>query len=285
MSQQSDDDTMVWVDGRVLPGGQARVNALDHGMTVGDGVFETCKVTDGVPFALTRHLARLERSASGMGLQPPDPTAVTEAVAQVLAASPLPFGRLRITWTGGPGPLGSDRTPGAGTLMVAASPASGWSGDVGAVCVPFTRNERSATAGLKTTSYAENVVALAWAHERGGSEALLANGRGELCEGTGSNVALVWDGALCTPPLASGCLAGITRALLLEWAADEGIPCVELTLPFDVLSSVPEVLLMSSTRDVQPLAHLDGRRLAPSEVSQAAVELFTRRSGQDPDPS
>ena len=83
--------------------------------------------------------------------------------------------------------------------------------------MPWPRNERGALAGLKTTSYAENVVALAHAAERGATEAVFANLPGHLCEGTGSNVFYVVDGELRTPTLASGCLAGITRALLLEW--------------------------------------------------------------------
>ena len=86
--------------------------------------------------------------------------------------------------------------------------------------VPWVRNERSAVAGLKTTSYAENVVALAYAKERGAIEAVFANTRGELCEGTGSNVFVVRDGVVWTPPLDSGCLAGITRALAVEWCRE-----------------------------------------------------------------
>ena len=85
------------------------------------------------------------------------------------------------------------------------------------VTVPWTRNEHGATAGLKTTSYAENVIALAHAVERGGSEAVFANTAGNLCEGTGTNVFYVVDGELRTPTLASGCLAGVTRALVIEW--------------------------------------------------------------------
>ena len=275
---------LVWAGGRVQGPGEATVPALDHGLTVGDGVFETCKVSDGVPFALTRHLRRLARSASGLGLTAPDEQAVRGAVADVLAARHLGFGRLRITWTGGPGPLGSNRTPGAGTLVVAADEVPRWAAGVGAVRVPFVRNERAATVGLKTTSYAENVVALAYAVERGGSEALLGNSREELCEGTGSNVVVVVGDELVTPPLSSGCLAGITRELLLAWAADEGLPVAERDLPLAVLDDAAQVLLTSSTRDVQALAHVDGRRLASGELSRAAVELFARRSGQDPDP-
>ena len=258
--------------------------ALDHGLTVGDGVFETCKVSDGVPFALTRHLRRLEGSALGLGLPSPDDTEVRDAVSAVLGTRRLSLGRLRITWTGGPGPLSSSRATGAGTLVVAAEESAPWPADAGAVRVPWTRNERAATVGLKTTSYAENVVALAYATERGGAEALFANSRGELCEGTGSNVLVVDGDRLVTPPLSSGCLAGITRELLLEWAAEEGLPVVERDLPFDVLETAEQVLLTSSTRDVQALAHVDGRPLVAGTLARAAAELFARRSAANPDP-
>ena len=117
--------------------------------------------------------------------------------------------RLRITYTGGISPLGSDRGDGAPTLVVAVAPMRDWPASSAVATVPWTRNERSATAGLKTTSYAENVVALAHAHANGAAEALLANTAGNLCEGTGSNVFLVLDGQVVTPPLSSGCLAGV----------------------------------------------------------------------------
>ncbi len=277
-------ELVVWVDGSVRSPQQARVQALDHGMTVGDGVFETCKVTRRGAFALSRHLRRLGRSAAGLGLPQPAEGVVRGAVDDVLAALPMDFGRLRITWTAGPGPLGSDRTGGKGTLVVAASPSRPWSSGASAVSVPWVRNERSATAGLKTTSYAENVVALERAHRQGASEALFANTRGELCEGTGSNVVLVHGGELLTPPLDSGCLAGITRELLLEWAAEEGLPCREQALPMQALQDAEAVLLTSSTRDVQPLADVDGRSLSVTGLARAAAGLFTRRCGQDLDP-
>ncbi len=275
---------MVWVDGRVRDPSTATVAALDHGMTVGDGVFETCKVTAAGPFALTRHLRRLARSSAGLGLAVPDDDEVRTAVADVLAALPMDFGRLRITWTGGPGPLGSERSGERGTLVVAASPSRPWAGAPSAVSVPWTRNERGATAGLKTTSYAENVIALQYAHERGGTEALLANTRGELCEGTGSNVVVVLGDELVTPPLDSGCLAGITRELMLEWCQAEGLPCHEKALPVDVLGDCSQVVLTSSTRDVQELAHVDGRPLETGGLAAEVADLFARRSADDLDP-
>jgi branched-chain amino acid aminotransferase len=281
--------TTVWVDGEIGNAGTARVSAVDHGMTVGDGVFETCKVVDGVPFALTRHLARLARSAAALGLPAPDDDRLRAAVAATLQAhagaeGPIAFGRLRITLTGGPGPLGSDRATGAQTLVVAASPASPWPARIAIATVPWTRNERSAVAGAKTTSYAENVVALDHAHARGAHEAIFANTRGDLCEGTGSNIFVELDGVLVTPPLSSGCLAGITRELLLEWAAKESLPVEERAVPLEVLATADDVVLTSSTRDAQPVTVVDGRELRGGELGTAAAELFARRAADGVDP-
>ena len=275
----------VWIDGTVVPAEQARVAATDHGVTVGDGVFETCKIVDGAAFALTRHLRRLARSAAVLELPCPPPAVVEAAAVELLAAAgPLPLGRLRITVTGGPGPLGSDRDDVPPTLVLAVSPAGPWPDRIGVVTVDWCRNERSAIAGAKTTSYAENVVALATAHRRGAHEALLPNTRGEICEGTGSNVVIERDGVLVTPPLSSGCLAGITRELFLEWAAIEGLPVVEDVVTAADLAAAPEVLLTSSTRDVQHVSELDGRAVPGTTLGKAAGDLFARRAAQGIDP-
>ena len=139
----------------------------------------------------------------------------------MLADSAAPLGRLRITYTGGAAPMGSGRAadgPHAGRRRGAARAARAVQSGHRAVAA----QRAGALAGLKTTSYAENVVALAYAAERGGDEAIFANLAGNLCEGTGSNVFYVVDGGLRTPTLASGCLAGITRELLLEWVDARG---------------------------------------------------------------
>src|SRR6478736_2781575 len=171
----------TWVNGRLLSDPEAPVvGANDHGLTVGDGVFEVLKVVDGQLFALDQHLAR-----------------------------------------------------------------------------------------LKTTSYGENVRALARAREKGASEAVFANLQGHLCEGTGTNIFYVVDGELRTPTLASGCLAGITRALLLEWYGG-----VEVDEPIEVVEQASEVFLVSTTRDVQAVARWDDRELpAPGRVTTEAAEV------------
>ncbi len=113
----------IWLDGALRDAGTAQVSVLDHGLTVGDGVFETLKTVDGRAFALTRHLDRLARSARGLGLPEPDLDEVRRACAAVLAAEPVPLGRLRITYTGGLSPLGSDRGDDTPTLVVALGEA------------------------------------------------------------------------------------------------------------------------------------------------------------------
>ncbi|WP_261717871.1 aminodeoxychorismate lyase [Streptomyces sp. FZ201] len=271
----------IWLDGGLQDIESARVSVFDHGLTVGDGIFETVKVTDGRAFALTRHLARLTRSAQGLGLPDPDLDEVRRACAAVIEANPMPLGRLRITYTGGHGPLGSDRGEHGPTLVVALGETARRPDSTTVITVPWTRNERGALTGLKTTSYAENVVALARAHQHGGSEALFANTVGQLCEGTGSNVFVVLDGEIHTPPLASGCLAGITRELVVEWTGAQ-----ETDLPLDVLQRADEIFLTSTLRDVQAVHRVDERELpgAPGPVTAKAMRVFDERSGQDQDP-
>ncbi|MDT0164819.1 aminotransferase class IV [Actinotalea sp. AC32] len=289
MSGAAVDGVVVWVDGRLVPAGAPALDAVDHGLTVGDGVFETCGFERGRPFALTRHLARLRRSARGLGLGDPDEDLVRRGVAEVLAATTDP-GRLRITVTAGPGPLGSARTSSRQTVVVAAGPA-GPPHPARVVRVPWTRNERSAVAGLKTTSYAENVVALARATAAGADEALLANTVGELCEGTGSNVFVERGGELLTPPLSSGCLAGITRELVLEWSAAEGLPVREAApgeLAWSVLDEVlrggASLALSGSVRTFVPVVALDGEPVEVGPLTERVAGLYAVRAAADVDP-
>jgi branched-chain amino acid aminotransferase len=282
-------DLVVWVDGALRDPGVASISPVDHGITVGDGVFETCGVVDGQAFALTRHLARLTRSARGLGLDDPDVDAVRDGVAEVLAVRP-DLGRIRITVTAGIGPLGSTRTPGRQTILVIAGPIPA-PHPIKAVRVPWVRNERSPIVGLKTTSYAENVVAVAEATKVGADEAYMANTRGELCEGTGSNIFIERDGELLTPPLSSGCLAGITRELVLEWAAEEGLPVREVAdgeLMFSVLDDViagrAGMALCGSIRTFVPVVELDGTPLDTWPLTAAVADLYQRRAALDVDP-
>jgi branched-chain amino acid aminotransferase len=268
----------VWVNGSLAEEDEAVLSVFDHGFTVGDGVFETVKVVRGQPFALRRHVDRLAASASGLGLPRPDPAGVRQAVAETLGANDVgALGRLRITYTGGISPLGSERGTAGPTLVVVAVPMQPWPQSAAVAVVPWTRNEHGALAGLKTTSYAENVVMLAHAKRQGASEALFANTAGNLCEGTGSNVFLGLGGRLVTPLLSAGCLAGVTRALLLEWVGAD-----EQDVPLAALAEADEVFLASTTRDVQAVHRVDDRSLpeVPGPLTRKATEVFAARSGE-----
>jgi branched-chain amino acid aminotransferase len=273
----------VWIDDALVDAAEARVSPFDHALLTGDGVFETLKWYGGRGvFALRRHLDRLERSARGLGLGVPDRASLERAVVDTASANlDGDDGRVRVTLTGGPAPLGSDRAETRPTVIVAASPTTPWPATCDVAVCPWPRNERGATAGLKTVSYAENVVALAWAKERGAGEAIFANTIGDLCEGTGTNVFLVLGGRLVTPPLSSGCLEGVTRDLVIECtgASEEDVPA-------EALADAEEAFLTSTTREVQPIAHVDGRALpaAPGPHTERAAAAFTDLVARTLDP-
>ncbi len=277
--------TRYWVDDALVDAADATVSVLDHGLTVGDGVFETILVRDGTPFALSLHLARLARSSTGLGIRPVSEARVREAVEAVVRGSGVPteFSRLRITVTSGAGPFGSDRGDTEPTLVVTLSPAAPWPPTTSLATVPWTRNERSATAGLKTTSYAENAIALAEAKRRGASEAVLADTLGRLSECTGSNVFVVVGSEVLTPSLDTGCLAGVTRELVLTWGS-EVVSIRETHLPYDVLRSADEVFITSSTRDVHPVVRIDDRELDAGPVTALLSEVFESRARVEVDP-
>ena len=282
-----------WVDGRLLAPGEAAVRADDHAVVVGDGVFETTKVINGVPFALGRHLRRLGRSARGLGLNEASEGRIRSAVDEVLAADPE-AGLLRITWSSGAGPLGSGRGDGPGTLIVATSEGNTWPDAERVHIVPWARNEHGALTGLKTTSYAENAMALATARRVGCTEALFCNTAGMLCEGTGTNVFLVIGGRMVTPPLSSGCLSGITRELIIELAEqrDSGGPDGDVEVrdidPKELLTA-DEAFLTSATRNVSAISEITGEfettfETPPGPVTSRIAAAFDELEASTPDP-
>jgi branched-chain amino acid aminotransferase len=268
-----------WVNGALVDPETATLPVMDHGLTVGDGCFETAKIVRGEAFALTRHLRRLRRSLAAMLLDLPlTDDELRAAVAAVLATS-VDAGVVRITVTAGPGPLGSGRGDGPPTVMIAPAPSRGWGGATEVVTVPWTRNERGAMAGVKSTSYAENVIALVEAKKQGASEAIFANTVGNLCEGTGTNIFCELDGRLVTPPLSAGCLAGVTRELVLETSGVD-----EIDVPIGHLALTAEAFLTSSTRDVMAISRINGRAVETGPLTRAAATAFSDLEATTLDP-
>jgi len=274
-------DPVIWVDGHLYADPRdARVSATDHGLVVGDGVFEALKVTPAGPFAVRRHLDRLERSAAAMGLPAPDRGAAREGIEAVLADRRFANGKVRITYTGGDGPLGSQAAYGTPVLVVAAAATTLPPVSTDVVTAPWRRNEHGALTGVKSTSYGENVRGLAYAHAHDCGETVFRNTAGNVCEGTGTNVFCVFGDEVVTPPLSAGPLAGVTRDLLLEW-----FPVTERDLTLEEALSADEVFLTSSLRDVQLVERWDGHAFTGlGAVTTRASAVFAERSGADLDP-
>lgn len=274
------------IDGALVDVEAPQLLVSDRSLTVGEGVFETLITSRGQAFALRRHLERLRQSANILGLAVPmGDDGIAEAVAGVIeAATAVTSGqdfRLRITVLGGPGAAGTTTASLHPTVLVTAAARTAWPPTETVVRSLWPRNERAPTAGAKTTAYADNVVVARWAVSQGAGEALMPNLAGNLCEATAANVFVGHDGVLVTPTLASGCLGGVTRGLLLELGV-----AVERDVPFEALATTTEAFLSSTTRHVHPIASIDGSALpaCPGPLTQVASEAFDELFATTPDP-
>ena len=273
--------TVAWVNGALIAADAAGVAITDHGLVVGDGAFETLRVYRGTPFAVRRHLDRLERSAEGLGIVSPPRSLLEQAMHEVVAANGTDEARLRLTVTSGPGPLASHRVGATPTVIAAVAPLPDLPSAYPVAIAPWPRNHRGALSGLKTLSYGENVVALDWAKRRGAREAIFPNLDGDLCEGTGTNVFLAVNGSLVTPPLSTGCLAGVTRALVIELTG-----AAEEVVPVAALADAEEAFVTGTGCEVMPIESVDGRSLpqCPGPLTEKASAAFRQLVERDLDP-
>lgn len=254
-------ESCVWIDGKIVPDDQPCISCRDRGFLVGHGAFETLRAYAGIPFALTRHWKRLNDSCAHLGLPCPSLDLFGQAMHDVLNSNQLHDARVRFTVSGGRSGATPDTVQNAAHVCTAV-PREPARESESVMMAPWPRNERGALTGAKALSYGENVVALQLAHQAGHGEAVFANTRSDLCEGTATNVFLIRGGQVHTPPLASGCLPGITRALVLDVCRASGIPVSEAPLPASALAEADEAFLTSSMREVQPISAVDGTPLS-----------------------
>ncbi|MFZ1362138.1 MAG: aminotransferase class IV [Candidatus Nanopelagicales bacterium] len=276
-------EAQVFIDGKIMPASQAKVNVSQRAFTSGDGIFETLKVIQGEPFALTRHLKRLSEGARRMRIELPHLADLAGQVRETVSANSErtgPDARFRITVSAGESVGTPARGDGPPTIVMTCDPLASPPESTVAITVPWPVNERGFFTGVKTTSYAENYGILLLAQTQGADEAIQGDSRGRISEGTTSNVVVEHEGALVTPNLETGCLPGVTRDLLIEWDL-----VVEHNLPMTHLAQASEVLLSSSTRDLVPVRSMDGRELpAPGPLGSSAVAEFVERALSNLDP-
>jgi branched-chain amino acid aminotransferase len=266
----------IWVNGRRQPSNGVHVSALDRGFTLADGAFETMRVHGGRVFRLERHLARLGHALAVLEISaPPELRDWVIEAARSVEADPA---SLRVTVSRGIA-AGGLAPPDmvSPTVVVTAAPMPAFSQAIyeqglAAVVASGRRNERAATAGLKTTAYTDCIAALIEARRRGAGEAILLDTEDHCSEATASNLFVWTGGELLTPPVSCGALPGITRASILELAGVLGIPCTERPVSLDDLRRAQEAFLTSSLRAVVPLVRLDG-----DPIGSGAPGACTRR--------
>jgi branched-chain amino acid aminotransferase len=249
---------LACLDGAVMPAADAVVPATDEGLLRGDGAFEVLRLYGGRPYALDAHLERLARSAKNLRL-PIDLDAVRADVARLLdaaAGEPDP-GALRIVLTRG----------GRRLLLTESLPEHARSIRLASVTYAPVR----LLDGVKSLSYAANMLATRLAKEQGADEALLVTPHGRVLEAPTSSIFWVAGDAVRTPPLSDHVLASITRAAVIELAGAEERSCA-----VDELLAADEAFLVSTTRELQPVASVDGRAIGDGEAGPVSRDLAAR---------
>ena len=265
----------IWIDGRRAPSEGPHVSALDRGLTLADGLFETMRVSHGTVFRLDAHLARLGRGLAALGIRAP--ARLREEVLEAVREAGADDAAVRLTVTRGIGEGGVRVSAGSRpTLVIVVSPVPEFPRaifEVGltAHVASGRRNERAMTAGLKTLAYTDAVAALVEAARAGAGEALFLDTNGHCSEASSSNLFVWTGGRLLTPPVSCGALPGITRAVVLELAGALDVPVEERAFGPDELIGAHEAFLTSSLRGLAPLVRVGDRPVGdgtPGEMTR-----------------
>jgi branched-chain amino acid aminotransferase len=283
---------IAYVDGKWTPAEEARISVLDHGLLYGDGVFEGIRVYGGRPFLLDEHLDRLAASARAIVLELPAERAEIAALCREAAErAGLDDGYLRLVVTRGAGALGvSPHTcPRASLIVIAAPltlyPAERYREGVRLVTSSLRRSASDALPPqVKSLNYLTSVLASIEARRQGADEAVLLNAQGLIAECTADNLFLVSRGRVLTPAVASGALAGITRALVVQLLTAQGIECAEAALtPADAWTA-DELFLTGTGAEIVPVCEIDGRPLPAArpvtERVRAAFAAYVEASAR-----
>ncbi|HJZ87464.1 MAG TPA: aminotransferase class IV [Polyangia bacterium] len=276
--------TQVYIDGTIHEGEDAKVPVFDRGFLYGDSVYEVTRTFGGKPFALEEHLARLEKSAHGIGMEPPPRDLIRQAVLDTVRAAQNAESYIRVIVTRGAGEIGLD--PGLADrprLVVIVRPTTGpdrklVDDGVEVAIVSVRRNLPSAIdPNVKSGNYLNSVLAMREARRRGGYEAVMCDAEGRLAECSSSNLFVLRGEKVCTPGLAVGILDGITRRKVLELCQANGIAALETELRPDDLRGAEEAFLTSSVRGVLPVVRVDGQPLSggrPGPVTRRIMALY-----------
>jgi len=269
---------LVYHNDRLLPIEQVRLSPGQGGLLSGWGLFTTIRIVEGIPFAFERHWKRLQRDADRTHCPFPfDPESVSVQLAEVLTANHVREGCARIYMIyNQTGFWRSDEKFPRVDLIIYSSDLPAHREPVRLGLREHGRHAASPLAGVKVTSWLNNVWSLHEAQQAGFDEVVLLNERGEVAECTAANIFCVRGGRVATPPLTSGCLEGITRGVLLEIGARSGAPVEERTLLPEDLYAAEEVFISSTNRKLLGVSEINGHIIAaaPGPITQKLEIAF-----------
>jgi branched-chain amino acid aminotransferase len=278
----------VNVDGRLGSAEERSLSPLDQGFLFGASVYETIRTYEGVPFLPSRHFKRLRESAEALGIEiDTSDDELRRRLYETLDSAGNEESSIRIVVTAGVGSMdyraGSSTTP---TIVIIVRPLPPHAESLyreGAVA-SFVPIMRAAPGGvnprIKSSNLISNLMALRAAHAKGAYEALMLNPRGEVCEGSMSNVFFVKDDTIVTPPLSSGILEGITRELIVSIGHESGFEVEERAFVPDELLQADEVFITASSRQIVPIVRVDDTQIAdgrPGDVTRKLMSLYTEK--------
>jgi branched-chain amino acid aminotransferase len=250
------------------------LSAGQVGLLSGWGVFTTLKIVDGVLFAYERHWARMSRDAAALHVAlPADSEAVRQRLSGLIEANKAYNASMRVVVVRNRGGMWAGAETGPQSDLVALTADSKkWGSEVKLTSVPQSRHAASPFAGTKILSWAMNLAWLEEAQAKGFDEVILLNERGEVAECTSANIFIAEGNRVWTPPLASGCLPGVTRQLLLSEVRCAAYPVGEKTLFLEDLEKADEVFITSTTRDLLPVGLIGTHRTPDRHDARTALQ-------------
>jgi len=279
-------ELLVYIDGKFYPKSEAKISVYDHGLLYGDGVFEGIRAYNGNVFKLKEHIDRLYKSAHPIFLKIPLTKAeLTEAVLETLRQNNLTNAYIRLVVTRGVGDLGLDprKCPKA-TIIIITEPllqlhsAEKVENGINTIITWVKRNPvDAATHEMKSLNYLNSILGKIEANNVGADEAICLDTAGYVCEGVGENIFIVRDGKLLTPPISSGALDGITRALIIGLAKKLGIEVAERSITPNELFTADEVFFTGTAAEVAPIRDVNKRVIGtgkPGPVTKLIMREF-----------
>ena len=289
----SKEELLVYIDGEYYPKSKAKISVYDHGLLYGDGVFEGIRAYKGIVFHLKEHIDRLYRSAHPILLKiPMTKSQLTEAVLKTLKKNKLENAYIRLVVTRGVGDLGLDprKCPKA-TIIIITEPLlqlnspEALENGITTIITWVKRNPvDAATHELKSLNYLNSILGKIEANNTGANEAICLDKTGYVCEGVGENIFIVRDGEIITPPISSGALNGITRAVIIRLARKGGYEVTERNMTPNELFTADEAFFTGTAAEVVPIREVNKRLIGtgkPGPVTKQIMQEFEKAT-KDP---